>query len=91
MLRVGVVGIGHMGKMHLFNLSKLKDVKLVGMADKNKKNRILATHIGVEKEYSEYNDLFEKVNLDAAVISLPNFLHDRSSMSTCELVCCSNH
>jgi len=27
-----------MGKMHLFNLSKLRDVKLVGVADKNKKN-----------------------------------------------------
>ncbi|MFX0134462.1 MAG: Gfo/Idh/MocA family protein [Candidatus Hodarchaeota archaeon] len=75
MLRVGVAGIGHMGKMHLFNLSKLKDVKLVGVADKSKKNRALANHLGAEKIYSDYCDLFEKGKLDAVVISLPNFLH----------------
>jgi len=75
MIRVGVAGIGHMGKMHLFNLSKLKNIKLVGVADKNKKNRVLANHLGVEKVYSDYSDLFEKSELDAVVISLPNFLH----------------
>ncbi|MFX0132468.1 MAG: Gfo/Idh/MocA family protein [Candidatus Hodarchaeota archaeon] len=75
MLKVGVAGIGHMGKMHLFNLTKLKDVKLVGVADKSKKNRALANHIGVTKIYSDYCDLIEKGKLDAVVISLPNFLH----------------
>jgi predicted dehydrogenase len=75
LLRIGVAGIGHMGKMHLFNLSKLKDVKLVGVADKRKKNRTLANHLGVEEIYSDYADLFEKGKLDAAIISLPNFLH----------------
>lgn len=74
-MRVGVAGIGHMGKMHLFTLSKFKEVNLVGGADKSKKNRVLANHIGVEKVYSDYSDLFEKGKLDAAVISLPNFLH----------------
>lgn len=34
MLRIGVVGIGHMGKIHLFILSKLKDVKFIGVADR---------------------------------------------------------
>ena len=75
MLRVGLAGIGHMGKMHLFNLSKLRDVKLVGVADKNKKNLALANHLGVEEIYKDYGLLFEKGKLDAVVISLPNFLH----------------
>jgi predicted dehydrogenase len=51
MLRVGVVCIGHVGKMHFFNLSKFKDVKLIGVADKSKKNRALANHLGVEIIY----------------------------------------
>ncbi|MFX0134442.1 MAG: Gfo/Idh/MocA family protein [Candidatus Hodarchaeota archaeon] len=75
MIRIGVAGIGHMGKMHLLNLSKLKDVKLVGIADKSKKNRVLANHLGVEEVYTDYSDLFEKGKLDAVIISLPNFLH----------------
>jgi len=75
LLRVGVAGIGHIGKMHFFNLSKLKDVELVAVADKSKKNRVLANHLGVKEVYSDYSDLFEKGKLDATVISLPNFLH----------------
>lgn len=75
MLRVGVAGLGHMGKMHLFNLMKLKDVNLVGVADKSKKNQALANHLGIEEVYLDYGDLFEKGKLDAVVISLPNFLH----------------
>lgn len=75
MIRIGVAGIGHVGKLHFFNLLKFKEVKLVGVADKSKKNRALARKLGVEKIYSDYSDLFEKTDLDAVVISLPNFLH----------------
>jgi predicted dehydrogenase len=75
MLRMGIAGLGHMGKMHLFNLSKMNDVKIVGVADKSKRSRELAIDYGAEKGYSSYQDLFEKENLDAAMISLPNFLH----------------
>lgn len=75
MLNVGVAGIGHVGKMHFFNLLKIKDVKVVGVADKSKKNIKLAKNYGIEKTYSDYTDLFEKAELDAVIISLPNFLH----------------
>jgi myo-inositol 2-dehydrogenase/D-chiro-inositol 1-dehydrogenase len=75
MLRVGIAGLGHMGQLHLFNLSKMKDVYLVGAADNSKKNRKLALDYGAVTVYPTYQDLFEKGDLDAAVISLPNFLH----------------
>ena len=69
MLRVGVAGIGHMGKMHLFNLTKFKDVKLVGVADKSKKNRMMANHIGAEEVYSVYS-YFEKEKMDATRVNI---------------------
>lgn len=78
MLRLGVAGIGHVGKLHLFNLCKMKGVDVVGVADRSKKNRVLAGRLGVKQIYSEYRDLLEKAELDAAVMSLPNFLHCES-------------
>lgn len=84
MLRIGVAGIGHMGKMHLFNLSKIKEVNLVGVADKSRKNQALARQYGVTHVYSDYKELFEEETLDAAIISLPNFLHLDSVLSASE-------
>ena len=34
-LRVGVIGVGHLGKEHARILSSLEDVDLVGLADPN--------------------------------------------------------
>jgi predicted dehydrogenase len=75
LIDIGIAGIGHMGKMHLFNLSKRKDVKIIGIADKSKKNHKLAKKYGSKNVYSDYKELFEKEDLDAVIISLPNFLH----------------
>ena len=74
-LRLAVAGIGHVGKLHLFNLSKLENVEVVGVADRNRKNQALAHRLGVKQVYADYHELFEKAKVDAAVISLPNFLH----------------
>lgn len=77
-MKLGIAGIGHVGKLHLFNSCKLKDVEVVGIADKSKKNRTLAKRLGVKKCYSDYSELFEKNELDAVIISLPNFLKTES-------------
>ena len=74
LLRVGLAGVGHVGKMHLLNLCKYKDVKVIGVADKSKKNLRLAKKLGVRDTYGDYTELFERGDLDAAVIALPNFL-----------------
>ena len=74
LLKIAVAGIGHVGKMHLLNLKKLKEIQIVGVADKSKKNRKLAEKLGVKTVYADYIDLFEKEEIDAAIIALPNFL-----------------
>lgn len=74
LLRIGVAGIGHVGKMHLLNLKKFKEIKIVGVADKSKKNLKLAERLGVKSVYTDYVELFEKEEIDAAIIALPNFL-----------------
>jgi predicted dehydrogenase len=67
-----------MGKTHLFNLLKNKNVDLIGIADQSKNNRTFAEKLGIKKIFSDYHDLFKEPDLDAVIISLPNFLKKES-------------
>ncbi len=77
LLRVGVVGLGKMGKLHFQNALRMKDVKLVAVADKIRANRKVAEKHNV-KAYEDYTQLIDLEELDAVIISLPNFLREES-------------
>jgi UDP-N-acetylglucosamine 3-dehydrogenase len=66
-----------MGMMHLVNCKHMKQVELVAAADPRKKVLNKAEVLGVKHAYTDYTDLIAKEhnNLDAVVISVPNFLH----------------
>ena len=73
-INVGLVGIGHMGLLHLFSCLKLNDMaKVVAIADKSKKSRNICLKYNVNT-YNDYRDLIDKENLDCLIISLPNHL-----------------
>jgi predicted dehydrogenase len=75
MIRVGVIGVGSMGKNHVRVYSELKDVELVGVADKDEKiGREVADKFGVGF-FPNYDDLLKKV--DAVSIVVPTKLHQR--------------
>jgi len=72
-IRVGVIGVGHLGSIHTKVYSRLDNVKLVGVCDCN-----LSRAIEIGKKYhtdsfSDYEDLYDKV--DAASIAVPTSLH----------------
>jgi predicted dehydrogenase len=73
LLRVGIVGLGKMGQLHLMNALRMTGVTVVGAADKNERNRKYAEMLHV-KTYDDYGKLIDGEILDAVVISLPNFL-----------------
>jgi len=73
-MRVAIIGIGHMGKTHLYNSLKHPKLDVVAVADKSKKNRSKAKKLGVKNIYEDYKVLIEKEELDAVIMSLPNFL-----------------
>jgi len=73
LLRLGVIGLGRMGKLHFLNALHMKDVKVVGAADKSKESRRVAEKYHV-KTYDDYIKLLDSEELDAVIISLPNFL-----------------
>jgi myo-inositol 2-dehydrogenase/D-chiro-inositol 1-dehydrogenase len=77
LLRVGVIGLGNMGKLHLLNALRIKEINLVAAADKSEKNRKSVEKYHV-KTYDDYSKLIDAEKLDAVIVSLPNFLKKES-------------
>jgi len=77
-IRVGVVGVGHLGKYHAEKYALMKDVELVGVADViHDRAQEVATQYGAQA-FKDYRDLLGKVN--AASIVVPTDLHFQVSL-----------
>jgi predicted dehydrogenase len=74
-INLGIIGLGFQGKIHLRNSLRLKGVNVLGVADVADKALNYAKEIGVKNVYKNYEDLLRNDQLDAVIISLPNFLH----------------
>ncbi len=72
-LRVGVVGVGYLGKFHAEKYAHMPDVDLVGVADANREHaNAIAQQHGTRAFYS-HKDLIGKV--DAVSIAVPTEHH----------------
>jgi predicted dehydrogenase len=72
-LRVGVVGVGHLGKEHARILSALPDVTLVGVADPDTaRSEAVALRCGTQA-FIDHRSLLDRV--DAVVVAAPTAYH----------------
>jgi predicted dehydrogenase len=72
-LKVGVVGVGHLGQHHARVLASTPGVELVGVADaRPEQARAVAERVGT-KAVGDYRDLLDKV--DAVSVAVPTSLH----------------
>jgi predicted dehydrogenase len=70
-LRVGVVGVGYLGKFHAEKYARMADVDLVGVVDIN---RTLAEQIATQfdtKAFTDHRDLIGKVDSASIVVPTP--------------------
>lgn len=84
MINVGVLGLGKMGKLHLMNCKFIDGIKVTSVADASEKNLKWAKSRGIENQYKDYAELIEKSDVDAVLITLPHFLHVKSSVLAME-------
>ncbi len=73
-LRVGVIGVGSMGKNHARIYSDMRETELIGVADSSATNLKEIAEKFSAKGYSDYNDLL-KEGLDAVSIAVPTTMH----------------
>ena len=71
-LRVGVIGVGYLGKFHAEKYAKMADAELIGVADTDmaRANEI-AAQVGTAA-YSSHQDLFGKVDAVSIAAPTPN-------------------
>ncbi|MEW6482453.1 MAG: Gfo/Idh/MocA family oxidoreductase [bacterium] len=72
-LKVGVIGVGHMGEFHAKAYSEIPNVELTGVADiiEERAKRIASQYY--TKPYTDYRDMYDKV--DAVSIAVPTSIH----------------
>ncbi|MFC1894749.1 Gfo/Idh/MocA family protein [Candidatus Dependentiae bacterium] len=72
MIKVGIIGLGHMGGYHASACRLIQNISLIAISDPNKENwgKIKSSKILKTKNYNEWID-----NVDAVIIAVPTDFH----------------
>jgi predicted dehydrogenase len=75
-IKVGIIGVGFIGKVHIEALRRLGYVEVVALVSrKQEQAEALARELSVPKAYSRYEDLFADREIDAVHLTTVNNLH----------------
>lgn len=74
-VKLGLIGLGYIGQMHLRQSQKLANAKVYAAADISKNALSRAKEAGVKNTFTDYKDLLKDPDIDAVIIALPNHLH----------------
>ena len=76
-VRIAVIGVGMIGKVHVERTRGARDCKLVAIYNRSPKAKVtkLAKKMGVNY-YNDYHKMIEAEDLDGVIITLPNELHE---------------
>ncbi|MGE4561255.1 MAG: Gfo/Idh/MocA family protein, partial [Desulfobulbus sp.] len=72
-VKVGVIGVGYLGRFHAQKYAAMENVELVGVADADpERARLVASEVGA-RAYGDYRELLPQV--EAVSIAVPTSLH----------------
>lgn len=74
-VKLGIIGLGYIGKIHLRHCLKIPKAEVLAIADVSAKALNKAKKAGVKKTFNSYNDLLKEPEIDAVIIGLPTHLH----------------
>ncbi len=73
-VRLGVIGLGMIGKVHAETAAKLAECRLVAVSDVDPNTEKIAKAIDA-RYFRDYQEMIEKEDLEGVVIAVPNNLH----------------
>ena len=74
--KVGIIGIGYIGKIHLEELSRVEGVEVVAIADANAELvKDIGARYGIKRTYSDWKKLINDENVEIIHNCTPNNLH----------------
>ena len=74
-LKILVIGLGRIGKIHLNNLLAREEVEIIGICDPTNEARVISNKIGVKFYQNDFADIASEVQADAIVICSPTDTH----------------
>jgi predicted dehydrogenase len=75
-IRLGIVGVGQIGKVHLNNYAKIPAAEVVAAADINEAElKTVAEQFKIPYTYTDFRKLLERDDIDALDVCLHNNLH----------------
>ena len=83
-IRLGIIGLGYIGQIHLRHSLRLPDVQVSAVSDLSKKALAKAKNVGVRKTFTDYEQLLKDPEIDAVIIALPTHLHLRCAKQAAE-------
>jgi len=83
-IRLGLIGLGYIGKIHLRHCQRLANAKLMAASDLSKKALKIANDAGVKKTYTNYEQLLRDSDVDTVIIALPTHLHTQCAKQAAE-------
>lgn len=84
-VRIGIVGVGQIGKYHIANYKKIPDAEIVAIADVNKKElRSVSQTFAIPDIYTDFRKLLNRDDILAVDVCLHNNLHMPVTVSALE-------
>ena len=83
-VKLGLIGIGGIGQLHLKHALMLKNAEVVAVADTNKTALEGAKKLGVKNTYTDYGEMLKNPYVDAVLIAVPTHLHLKCARDAAE-------
>lgn len=84
-IRLGIIGVGQIGKSHLNTYSKIEDAEVVAASDVNAAElRTVAEQFKIPHTYSSFRDLLKRDDIEAVDVCLHNNLHAPVTLAALE-------
>jgi len=75
-IRIGIIGVGQIGKMHIEKYKNIPGAELVAVCDLNEAEaKRVAEHYDIPHAYSDFRELLKRDDLDAVDVCLHNNFH----------------
>lgn len=84
-VRIGIIGVGQIGKMHIERYKKIADAEIVALADINEKEGKRVSEVyGIPDVCTDFHELLKRDDIEAADVCLHNNFHMPVTVSALE-------
>jgi len=89
-VRVGVIGSGFIGNIHVDGLKRVPEAEIVAVASRTPgKARRFADERGIPHAYEDYRALLARDDIQAVTVGVPNYLHEEVVIAAADSRTCA--